>query len=108
MGEIGIPRLEFLYELRYQDMLLISRGYERRKCYDWSMTRWMTYHIMMAQVGSKELVKIGVHSPADLISLPTDTDATDEDDDGAGILSDEDVKRMRQQIKEYNQSHGFE
>lgn len=70
VGEIGLPRHEYLYELRHIDLLLIRRGYERRTRHLWSATRWQTYYIMAAQVGSDGMRKSGINSPTDLIKFP--------------------------------------
>ena len=39
VGEIGINRLEYLYDLTYCDLLMIERGYNRRHMNLWSATR---------------------------------------------------------------------
>ena len=43
---MGISRHEYLYELRFWEMMLISRGYERRKRDMWSAVRWQTFNLM--------------------------------------------------------------
>ena len=45
VGEIGIPRREYMYELRHVDMLLIIRGYFNRKHSDWEQARFIAYHV---------------------------------------------------------------
>lgn len=73
VGEIGIPRREFLYEIRFWEARRIVKGYNRR-CKDvWSAVRWSTYNIMAAQVGGKEMGKHGIHHPSDLLPLPWDS-----------------------------------
>ena len=74
MGEIGISRQEFLYEITFWEVLLIIRGYRRRSIDVWSASRWSTYHIMAAFVGGDELKKNGIFSPKDLLSLPWDNE----------------------------------
>lgn len=73
MGEIGIPRLEYLYELTHCDLLMIVRGYNRRHRDLWSSTRWQTYNLMQAFCGGKALNEAGIHKPTDLIKFPWDT-----------------------------------
>ena len=73
MGEIGIPRREYLYDLTLCDLLMIERGYYRRSIDVWSASRWSTYHIMAAFVGGDALKKGGIFSPKDLMPLPWDT-----------------------------------
>ena len=85
MGEIGTPRREYLYELRYIDLLMIERGYDRRHRHPWSIARWMTYNIMQAQCGSKAIQEAGINSINDLLKFPWDTEPvapiTDEERD---------------------------
>ena len=38
----------------------------------WSATRWQTYRLMEAQVGTKALRENGINSPTDLIQFPWD------------------------------------
>lgn len=70
VGEMGINRKEYLYELVFCDLLLIARGYERRNRHMWSATRWQTYHLMLAFVGSNKLAENGIHSAKDLLKFP--------------------------------------
>ena len=90
MGEIGIPRREFLYELTLTDLLMIERGYNRRSIDTWGAARWSTYHIMTAFVGDG-LKKDGVMSPQDLLPLAWDTQPEAEhytEADIAGLQAD--------------------
>ena len=70
MGEIGISRREYLYVLSFCDLLLISRGYDRRNRHLWSAIRWQTHQLMAAFVGGNKLTEAGIHSPKDLIAFP--------------------------------------
>lgn len=45
MGEIGFPRHEYLYELTYCDLLLITRGFQRRQRHGWEQARLIAYHV---------------------------------------------------------------
>ena len=77
--------MEYLYELRYTDLLMIDRGYDRRHRHPWSIARWMTYNIMTAQCGSKAMREAGINSIEDLLKFPWDTEPvapiTDEERD---------------------------
>ena len=44
VGEIGIPRREYLYDLQFWEILLIGRGYARRHHPGWEQARLMAYH----------------------------------------------------------------
>lgn len=70
MGEIGLNRHEYLYDLTFTDLLLIERGYYRRSRDLWSSQRWSTYNVMAAFCGGKNLRESGIHSPRDLITFP--------------------------------------
>ena len=72
MGEIGINRREYLYDLDFLDILMIERGYERRYRHIWSTTRWQTYYQMLMQCGSDKLREHGINGPTDLLPLPWD------------------------------------
>ena len=99
MGEIGIPRREYLYDLAYWEIMLIVRGYIRRSRDLWSATRWQTYNLMC--VSMADIKKAGIHSPTDLIRFPWE-------DGRAGNVSADDipdkdeVERMRRMMMEEN------
>ena len=44
VGEIGIPRREFLYELRLWEIILITRGYFKRHHPGWEQARLIAYN----------------------------------------------------------------
>lgn len=102
MGEIGIPRLEYLYDLEYWEIMLIVRGYIRRSRDLWSATRWQTYNLMC--VSMADIKKAGIHSPTDLLRFPWE-------DGRAGSVSPDDipdkddVERMRRMMMEENAKH---
>ena len=88
VGEIGINRLEYLYELTSSEMVLIERGYERRHRHLWSSSRWSTFYIMMATCGGKSLQESGIYRPSDLIRFPWDKT-------GMGNLTDEEIEDLQ-------------
>ncbi len=100
MGEIGISRREFLYDLNYTDLLLIDYGYEKRRRDLWSSVRWQTYNMMAAQVGGDNMKKHGIYSPADLLPFPWDNEGSD--DTGSTPVSSKEVERMQQLMREEN------
>ena len=101
MGEIGIQRHEFLYELSYTELLLIDYGYEKRRRDLWSSVRWQTYYTMSAQVGSDNMKKSGIYSPTDLIQFPWDSDGIEETD--SAPISNKEVQHLQQLIREENE-----
>lgn len=74
VGEVGLPRREYLYDLTYCDIVLILRGYEQRHRHLWSATRWQTFYLMSAQVGSDGMRKANLNRPTDLIQFPWERD----------------------------------
>ena len=53
VGEIGIPRREYLYELMHWEILLITRGYFRRYHAGWEQARLVAYNARFC-MGSKD------------------------------------------------------
>lgn len=98
MGEIGIDRKEYLHELSYCDILLISRGYQRRSRQMWGSARWSTYHQMLASAGTKAMREAGIYSQTDLIKFPWEQDAPPP-------LSAEEEAEMQREIAMFNQRH---
>ncbi len=94
VGEIGIQRKEYLFDIRYVDILQIERGYERRNRHMWSAARWETYHLMLSQCGSENLGKAGIHNPTDLIRFPWDGNEMP--------ISEEEADELRNEIGQYN------
>jgi len=96
VGEIGIPRSEYLYELSYWEILLITRGYSRRSREIWSAIRWSTFNLM--SVSMADLKKAGIRSPKDLLPFPWDSIDEDADDQPTA----ETVAQLRQLMAEEN------
>ena len=104
VGEIGIPRREYLFELDYVDIVQIERGYERRQRHRWSATRWQTFCLMNAFAGGDAMKKNGIHTPQDLIHFPWDT-ADDDDDDGTtsgGGITEKEAEHLRDIMRREN------
>lgn len=97
MGEIGIDRKEYLYVLSYCDMVLISRGYDRRNRHLWSATRWETFHLMMAFVGSNKLAESGIFDQKDLITFPWEKKQEE-----TKPMTEEDRKDLQADIDAFN------
>ncbi len=99
VGEIGIPRHEYLYAMEYWEIVLISRGYQRRYSSLWSSTRWSTYFLMTAMRGSQYMRESGIYNPMDLLKLPWDKVPDESDIDN---ISDAEVERLRKLMEEEN------
>ena len=99
MGEIGIPIHDYYYELKWWELQAIERGYNLRHKEQWSAIRWMTFNIM-AVMPYVDLKKACIRNPSDLIPFPWDN--IDADTGTANLPSDEEIKRMQQQMREEN------
>jgi len=97
VGEIGIPRREFLYDIQFWEARRILDGYNARHRNLWSAVRWQTYKLMEAQGGTEHLRKNGINSPADLIQFPWDREPTP-------TLTDEERKEMQAEMDAENAS----
>ena len=106
VGEIGINRSEYLYQLDYLDIIQIERGYERRHYHEWSIARWETYHLMAAFCGGKNLQENGINSPTDLMSLPWDKH-NDDTADAENAPTPQVVEELRRKMREENERNGF-
>lgn len=96
VGEIGIPRREFLYEMQYLDQIQIERGYDRRHRHIWGISRWQTY--MLMSVSMADLKKAGIYKPTDILKFPWD-----KSDEEMGDLPDaKEIARLQQMMREEN------
>ena len=84
VGEIGIPRREFLYEICFWEARRIFRGYRNRY-------RDMYLH------------KNGIFSPTDLIKFPWDKSESEKD-----LPSDEWVNEARKKLQMLNEKKGVD
>ena len=97
MGEIGVQRSEYLYELEYWEIALIVRGYFRRNREMWSATRWQTYNLMCVSMAN--IKRAGIYRPTDLIKFPWEKEVSE---GGGHILTNEEVAEMRRMMMEEN------
>lgn len=64
MGEVGIPRNQFLYDLKLWEINAIVEGYRNRAHTAWETARWQTFCIVCA-MGAKN-----INSPQDIQKFP--------------------------------------
>lgn len=95
VGEVGINRKEYLYDLLYWEIDAIIEGYHNRSRHLWSSIRWQTYNIMAAFVGGDKLAERGVNGPKDLIRFEWEIDDNEFDDEYAN--------EMKELIKQTNE-----
>lgn len=96
MGEIGIPTDTALYKLTMWQIVAIRRGYFRRINRMWEQTRYAAYWTLKSSM--RDTSKIT--SPQDLFTLPEERD-----DEEKEVISDEEVERIRDEIRRYNEAH---
>ena len=92
MGEIGIPRREFLYDIRFWEVRRIIRGYRRRD---------LLKHQLMAEcvyVATYAMRDPQGKTVADMFPMLFDFD----DDDDEPPLTKEDVDDLLADINAYN------
>lgn len=95
MGEIGIPRREFLYEIRFWEVRRIIRGY---RCRDWLK------HQLLAECAYATIY--AMRDPkgktvADIFPMLFD----DEDDDNEPPITEEEVDNLQQLMADINAQH---
>ena len=92
VGEIGIPRREYLYELMHWEILLITRGYFRRHHAGWEQARLVAYNAHYC-MGSKTTPPL----PNEWLKFPWEREP------GDPPISDDEVEEMRRDIQRENE-----
>ena len=95
VGEIGIDRREFLYELKLWEIILITRGYFRRYHPGWEQARLIAYNAAHC-MGAKNAPTI-----TQWLKFPWERDHAEE-------ISDDEVNEIRKQIEAENQAKASE
>lgn len=92
MGEIGIPRHEFLYDIRFWEARRIMQGYRRRNILTYQLLRLTAYSSFFSMRDNKR----GLH-PHDWLPL-----YFDEDERKESPLSDEDLAELQAEMDAIN------
>lgn len=92
MGEIGIDRKTFLYDLEWWEILSITRGYRKRARTLCEITRWQTFALMNVQA---DLSKTSIAGPEDLLTFAWEKEREEP-------ITDEDVEQMREELRQLN------
>ena len=95
MGEIGIPRREFLYDLRFWEVRRIVRGYRQRDRLKHQLIAECAYNAMYVMRDPKG------KTVADMFPMLFDND----DDDDEPPISEEDVADMQAMMEAFNNSN---
>jgi hypothetical protein len=90
VGEVCIPRSEFLYELRLWEINAIIRGYRRRAHTLWEATRWQTFCIVQALGAGKDFSR-----PSDLMAFPWE-------DEQSELPTEEEIDEMTELLNNIN------
>ena len=91
VGEIGIPRNEFLYTLRLWEINAIVKGYRRRNREHWEMSRHLGLTICNV-MGAK------IDSAHDYLPLPWDDITTKKE------LTEKDVNELMELMRKENEA----
>ena len=94
MGEIGIPRREFLYDIRFWEVRRIVRGYRNRDRLKHQLMAECAYAAMFAMRDPKG------KTPRDI--FPSLFKDDDPDDSDTAPIDDKEVARLRQLMREEN------
>lgn len=103
VGEIGISRREFWYELTWREVHAIIDGYNRRRRDGWEQARLVAYHVAYC-MGVPE----GKTAPLLTEWLPYYWDGTataNDGDDDSPAPTPKAVADLRRQMEEYNREH---
>lgn len=98
MGEIGIDRNLFLYDLQYWEIILITSGYYRRYHPAWEQARMIAHQVHYAMGCPKGQTP---KTPEEWVPFPWDPKESAADDD----YDDDEVKRQRELLQQYNAEH---
>ncbi len=100
VGEIGISRKVFLWELRWWEVNSILRGYRRRQRTLCDVLRWQTWLLASTQV---KLDDAGVKCSQDLIKFPWDEEDDEEEEEEEPVgISKEEEERLKNLILQEN------
>lgn len=94
VGEVGIPRRDYLYMMPYWEILLVLRGYRRRDIPQLHMMRLQAFCSAFAFGGNKQNMTVEEFCPMWF-------DKHDEPDEE---LSDDEVEELRKMIEQENRA----
>ncbi len=95
VGEIGVDRRTFLYEMSFWEIKRVVRGYGSRLAKKISNTRMLAY-LITAYNGMTDLKKAGVYNIHDFYPLPWDDLAQDEQP------TTEEIDALRRKLHDFN------
>lgn len=95
VGEIGMPRGEFLYDIRAWEARRIIRGYRKRRALQYQLQRIQAWASMFC-MGNPQKV-----APNDIFHLYFD----DDDDEDSSPLSKEEIKSLQDEMDAINKAN---
>ena len=95
VGEIGMPRGEFLYDIRAWEARRIIRGYRKRRALQYQLQRIQAWASMFC-MGNPNKV-----APNDIFHLYFD----DDDDERSVDISDDDAVRLQAEMAAINKAN---
>ena len=95
VGEIGIPRREFLYEIRGWEARRILKGYQRRHILMYQLQRMQVWASMFC-MGNPEK-----KTPSDILHLYFD----DFDKESDQPISDDEIRQMQEEMAAINRAN---
>ena len=101
VGEVGLPRREFLYEIKVWEANRIIRGYRKRNITELELLRLTAYSAFFSFRKNEQHL-----TPQSWLPLSFDKD-NGEDEEESDIPSMEEVERMREEIRRINQANGY-
>jgi hypothetical protein len=98
VGEIGIPRREFLYDIRFWEVRRIIKGYRRRNILHYQLQRMNVWASMFCMGNPKN------KRPQDIFPLFFDDD--DEERDDETDYTDDEVAALQAEMDAINSEAG--
>ncbi len=101
VGEIGISRHEFWYELTWSEVRAIIDGYNRRRRDGWEQARLVAYHVAycMGVPQGKTVPLITDWLP---FQWERQSTSANDGDDGNAVVTPDTTKRLREIMMEEN------
>jgi len=102
VGEVGISRREFLFEIQAWEADRIIRGYRKRDRLTYQLLRLTAYSSFFSfRKNEKQL------TPEQWLPFSFDEHQDEDDEEESNIPSLEEVERMKEEIRRINESNGI-
>lgn len=107
VGEIGINRETFLFQLSWWEVNSILKGYRRRHKTLCDMVRWQSWFLASTQC---KLEDAGIKCSQDILKFPWDEEEDDEEEEGddTSPITKEEEERLQELIRQENKRRSAE